>query len=55
LTEADRQLDELFAKYRAACPDVEAGTNFMPALWDRIERRSSFPTVFGRLTRVFVA
>lgn len=55
MTEADRQLDELFERYRAACPEVEAGSNFMPALWDRIERRSSFPFVFGRLTRMFVA
>jgi hypothetical protein len=55
LTEADRQLDELFNRYRAACPEVEASSNFMPTLWDKIERRSSFPFVFGRLTRVFVA
>jgi hypothetical protein len=55
MTEADRQLDELFERYRAACPEVEAGSNFMPALWDRIERRSSFPLIFGRLTRVVVA
>lgn len=55
LTEADRQLDELFARYRAACPEVEAGSNFMPAMWDRIERRSSFPFVFERLTKAFVA
>jgi len=55
LTEADRQLDELFKRYRAACPEVEASANFMPALWGRIEGRGSFPFVFERLTRVFVA
>ena len=55
MTETERQLDELFVRYRAACPEVEASANFMPALWSRIERRSSFPFVFERLTRVFMA
>jgi len=55
MTEADRQLDELFERYRAACPEVEPSANFMPAIWSRIERRGSFPLVFERLTRIFVA
>jgi len=55
VTEANRELDELFERYRAACPEVEPSANFMPALWERIERRGSFPFVFERLTRVFAA
>ncbi len=55
VTESDRQLNELFERYREACPDVEASANFMPAIWGRIEKRGSFPLVFERLTRMFVA
>ena len=55
MREADRELDELFERYRAACPVVEASANFMPAVWARIEQRGSFPLFFERLTRVFVA
>lgn len=35
----EQRLDGLFAEYRAACPDPEAGANFMPTLWQRIEAR----------------
>lgn len=35
----DQQLDELFGQYRAACPDVEPGANFMPGVWARIDAR----------------
>jgi hypothetical protein len=35
-------LSELFVRYRAACPEVEPGAGFMPALWERIEARRSF-------------
>ncbi len=35
----DERLNRLFLEYRAACPDVEAGANFMPTLWQRIEAR----------------
>ena len=52
---ADRELDELFAKYRAACPDVEPGANFMPEIWRRIEARRSFWPVFEHAARVAVA
>lgn len=37
----EQRLDEWFREYRAACPDVEAGANFMPALWRRIEASRS--------------
>ena len=41
-------LDALFERYRAACPEVEPGRNFMPALWERIEARQNFWMVFDR-------
>ena len=43
----DSKLDQLFQTYRAACPDVEPSTNFMPNLWQRIEGRHSFGFVFA--------
>ena len=42
------RLDNLFERYRTACPDVEPGPNFMPALWQKIESRQSFWSVFDR-------
>lgn len=55
MTELDRHLNELFLKYRAACPEPDASADFMPRLWARIENRSSFPLVFQRLARTLVA
>lgn len=52
---ADRELDRLFADYRAACPEVELGPNFMPEIWRRIEARRSFWPAFEHLARVAVA
>jgi hypothetical protein len=59
----DQQLDALFGAYRAACPDVEPGANFMPQVWARIEARrraergflrwaNSFATATGLLVLV---
>jgi hypothetical protein len=45
----DTELDQLFRKYRDACPDVEPGAQFMPALWQKIEARQSFWSVFEHL------
>jgi hypothetical protein len=47
----DLQLDEFFQTYRAACPEVEPGRNFMPNLWRRIEARQNFWFVFQRFAR----
>jgi hypothetical protein len=47
----ERSLDELFHRYRLACPDVEAGPNFMPTLWQKIEARRSFWFTFVRFGR----
>jgi anti-sigma-K factor RskA len=44
------KLDPLWAEYREACPDVEAGAQFMPQLWQRIEtQRSSVASSWFRL------
>jgi hypothetical protein len=47
-------LDRFFQRYRQSCPDVEPSVNFMPALWQRIETRHSFPFLFRKLGRSFV-
>ncbi len=43
------ELDDLFEQYRAACPEVEPGANFMPVLWQKIEGRRSLWFRFGLL------
>jgi hypothetical protein len=53
--EQEKDLDQLFATYRAAVPDPEAGAGFMPELWRRIEARQSFLVRMKKLTQVFVA
>lgn len=51
----EARLDALFAEYRAACPDPEASSNFMPGLWLKIEqRRRESVFVFRRLAQGFV-
>ena len=49
------ELDQLFASYRTAVPDPEAGVNFMPELWRKIEARQFFLVRVKKLTQVFVA
>jgi hypothetical protein len=50
-----RELDHLFAGYRAAMADPEASVNFMPELWRKIEARQFFLVRMKKLTQVFVA
>ena len=50
----DNELNALFADYRAAVPDPDAGANFMPELWRKIEARQSFTIRVRKLTQVFV-
>jgi hypothetical protein len=54
MSEDDSRLDKLFEVYRDACPEVEPGAHFMPAVWQRIEARRSFWFVFQREARTFV-
>lgn len=48
------ELDQVFQRYRQACPDVEPSVNFMPTLWQKIEARHSFPFVFRKWGRSVV-
>ena len=52
MTNNETELERLFQNYRAACPDVEPGANFMPILWQKIEARQSFWSVFGRFGKL---
>lgn len=51
MTNDESRLDELFQSYRASCPEVGPGVNFMPNLWAKIEARNSVWFVFPRLAR----
>jgi hypothetical protein len=46
-----QKLDNLFRSYRNACPDVEPGADFMPSLWQKIEARQGFWSVFQGFAR----
>jgi len=49
------RLDALWAEYRDATPDIDAGPNFMPQLWRKIEaRRVETTSVFRRLAQICV-
>ena len=50
-TNDDAELDDLFSRYRAACPDVEASGGFMSGVWQKIEGRHGFWFVFQRFAR----
>jgi hypothetical protein len=54
MTSDDRQLDELFLRYKNACPDPEPSVDFMPKLWKSIEKRRGFWFTFQQLARVLV-
>ncbi len=47
----DARLDELFQSYRASCPEIEPGANFMPNLWQKIDARRGFWSIFERFAR----
>lgn len=55
MTNNDSGLDDLFAKYRSACPELEPSQNFMPGIWHRIESRHNFRIVFQQLARPLMA
>jgi hypothetical protein len=51
----DEKLDALWAEYRSACPDVDAGPDFMPRLWQKIDgRRNEAVSLFRRFAQVCV-
>ncbi|MGI8960588.1 MAG: hypothetical protein ACR2IV_12645 [Bryobacteraceae bacterium] len=51
MTNDDRELDDLFRKYRASCPDFEGTPGFMPKIWERIDNRRCFWFAFQGLAR----
>ena len=55
MTNNDSGLNDLFAKYRSACPEPEPSANFMPGIWRRIESRHTFRFVFQQLARPVMA
>lgn len=55
MTNEESRLDDLFQKYRSACPEVEPSANFMSALWIKIESRQSFWSVFEHLGGLITA
>ncbi len=49
----EHRLDALFAQYRAACPDQDASSNFMPQLWQKIDAGRKVPAfLFRRWAKV---
>lgn len=48
-------LDQLLGRYRSACPEIEPGPQFMPKLWQKIDSRRSFWSVFDTLARSAMA
>src|SRR5215467_10134969 len=51
----EARLDSLWVEYREACPEVDAGADFMPKLWQRIEaRRNESLSFFRRFAQVCV-
>lgn len=55
MTNEDSGLNNLFERYRSACPDVEPSAHFMPRIWERIESRYSFRMVFAHVARTLMA
>src|SRR5438067_2375006 len=53
-TPEDDQLDALFIAYRGACEPRQVSANFMPELWDKIERVQSATFSFRKIARGFV-
>jgi len=50
----DGRLDELFQAYRESLPDREAGANFMPQMWSKIEMREASTNWFGSMAKALV-
>ena len=48
-------LAAMFRDYRAACPNPEAGANFMPNIWAQIEAREESVKWIGRVSKALVA
>lgn len=49
----NEKLDELFAAYRDACQVPEAGANFMPEVWARIDAKRGLSLSLRRWAQAF--
>ena len=54
MKDREQELDALFRAYRDSFADVDAGSGFMPGVWDKIEARRSFAFRVRHLTRAFL-
>ncbi len=50
----ESELDELFRAYRQSFADVDAGSGFMPGVWEKIEARRSFAFRVRHFARAFL-
>lgn len=48
----ERNLDRLLERYSRACPDVDAGANFMPGVWQRIDAKRGFSFKLASYARI---
>jgi hypothetical protein len=49
----EERLDALFQAYRVACEPRETSVNFMPELWQKIEKTQNATFIFRRIARGF--
>ncbi|MCC6540168.1 MAG: hypothetical protein IT162_21650 [Bryobacterales bacterium] len=52
MTQSDHELNRLLARYAQAVPETEAGANFMPGVWQRIEARRGVSFKLAAYARV---
>jgi hypothetical protein len=50
----DERLDSLFRAYYSACEPREVTANFMPELWQKIDKVQNATFSFRRISKVFV-
>lgn len=55
INDDDSGLNDLFGRYRSACPEAEPGETFMADIWQRIEERRNFRFAFQQLARPLMA
>ncbi len=48
----ERNLERLLERYSQACPEVQAGANFMPGLWQRIDAKRGFSFKLASYARI---
>jgi hypothetical protein len=51
----NQELDDLFLRYRDACPGAAPSASFMPGVWERIERRRQSRFRLMHVSRIFLS